>query len=246
MKRFDRVACALMLAMSGWGTAYAGMVINGTRVIYPAEEREVTLSMKNQGASPRLLQVWVDEGDPKQSPDTTKAPFLVTPPMSRVDAGKGQTIRLMFTGADVPQDRESVYWLNVLELPPKPKADDEGNNNYMQFAIRSRLKIFYRPKGLPGTAVATVQQVTWRVVPKGDGYEAECTNPSAYNLSLGSVNFKGVPVAQDMESKGGMCPAKGNASFELKGKPSVADGKLALQWINDFGGFENYEASFTQ
>jgi chaperone protein EcpD len=242
-----RIACAFALALLALSTAHAGMVINGTRVIYPAEEREVTVSMKNDGTSPRLIQVWVDDGDPKQAPDTSKAPFLVTPPMSRVDVAKSQTIRLMFTGADVPQDRESVYWLNVLEVPPKPKATNGSETpNYLQFAIRSRLKIFYRPKGLPGSPMTAVQQLQWKLVPRGDGYEAECTNPTAYNVSLGSVSLKGVDVEKTMEPKGGMCPAKGAQGFPVKGNVASAGGKLSLQWINDFGGFEPYEAGFTQ
>lgn len=249
MNKFTRITCALALAFGGFGSAYAGIQINGTRVIYPADQREVTLSMVNNGAEPVLLQSWIDDGDMQATPDNSKAPFLLTPPMARVDPSKGQTIRIMFSGnaANLPQDRESVFWLNVLEIPPKPKGGAEADsNNYLQFAIRSRLKIFYRPKGLAGNAFDAIDQVTWHVVPKGNGYAAECTNPGPYNVSIGSVVAKGSSVPQTVESKGGMCPAKGRETLPLNGDLNAAAGKLTVQVINDFGGFDPHDVPFTR
>lgn len=246
MKTFARVACALALALGGAGSAFASIQINGTRVIYPADQREVSLSMVNNSSAPILLQSWVDEGNPKDSPETAKAPFILTPPMSRVDPAKGQTLRIMFTGATLPQDRETVYWLNVLEIPTKPKVKEGDSNNYLQFAIRSRLKLFYRPKGLPGNAFDAVNQVIWRVLRDGNGYVAECTNPTPYFVSFGSLRFKGTEVEKSLEPKGGMCPAKGSEKFALKGSPDAADGKLTVEVINDYGGFDIHEVSFTR
>lgn len=247
MNKFTRITCALALVLGGLGSAYAGIQINGTRVIYPADQREVTLSMVNNGTTPVLLQSWIDDGDTKATPETTKAPFLLTPPMARVDPSKGQTLRIMFTGANLPQDRESVFWLNILEIPTKPKAtSDGGASNYLQFAIRSRIKIFYRPKGLPGTAFDAADQVTWHVVSKGNGFVAECTNPTAYNVNIGSVVAKGSSVPQTVDPKGGMCPAKGTATLPLNGDLNAAAGKLTVQVINDFGGFDPHDFSFTR
>ncbi|MGO4502956.1 MULTISPECIES: fimbrial biogenesis chaperone [unclassified Dyella] len=246
MKQLTRIACALALAVGGLSSAYAGIQINGTRVIYPAAEREVTLSMINNGTSPLLLQSWVDDGDLQANPETSKAPFLLTPPMSRVDAGKGQTLRIMFTGGNPPQDRETVFWLNVLEIPTKPKATDGDSNNFLQFAIRSRIKIFYRPKGLPGNAFDAVDQVTWRVRPDGNGFIAECTNPTPYNVSIASVVAKGSTVPQTIDAKGGMCPAKGTEKLPVNGDLNAAGGKLTVDVINDFGGFESHEVAFSR
>ncbi|WP_426270106.1 molecular chaperone [Dyella kyungheensis] len=246
MKTFARVACALALVVGGAGSAYASIQINGTRVIYPAEQREVSLSMVNNSSAPILLQSWVDEGNPKDSPETSKAPFILTPPMSRVDPAKGQTLRIMFTGAALPQDRETVYWLNVLEIPTKPKVKEGDSSNYLQFAIRSRLKLFYRPKGLPGNSFDAIDQVSWRVEKEGSGYVAECTNPTPYFVSFGSLTFKGVGVDKSLEPKGGMCPAKGSEKFPLKGNPDVANGKLTVQVINDYGGFDTHDVPFSR
>lgn len=245
MNIVSRALCASIIMLASVSSASAGMTVNATRVVYPAEKREVSLSMVNDGRQPRLVQAWMDSGDASERAETSKAPFLVTPPMSRVDPGKGQTLRIMFTGANAPaQDRETVFWLNILEVPPKPKAGESGADSYMQLAVRSRLKLFYRPAGLPGTPAAAADQISWRLVPQGKGYIVECNNATPYNVSFSDVSFKGA-TQQASISKGGMCPAKGTFQFPVAGNPP-ADDKLVVTTINDYGGFSPREAQFVR
>ncbi len=239
-----RTLCAFALAFATLGTAQAGITINGTRVVYPADQREVSLSMVNDGKETRLVQAWIDSGDATERPDTSKAPFLITPPMARVDPGKGQTLRIMFTGADLPQDRETVFWLNILEIPPKPKAGSDTAENYMQLAVRSRMKLFYRPKGLKGSPDAAADQLSWHVTQDGKGYQAECTNNTPFNISFSDLTFKGSPQLQAV-SKGGMCPAMGKATLPVAGEPDASN-KLVITVINDYGGFNEHEVSFSR
>ena len=49
---------------------------------------EVTLQVSNNGSKPALVQAWIDEGDPKSTPDQSKVPFMIAPPISRVEATK--------------------------------------------------------------------------------------------------------------------------------------------------------------
>ncbi|AHX11909.1 molecular chaperone EcpD [Dyella jiangningensis] len=245
MKVFNRALCAMTVIAASLSSAYAGITINGTRVVYPAGQREVSLSMVNDGKEARLIQAWVDSGDASERAESSKAPFLITPPMARVDPGKGQTLRIMFTGAsNLPQDRETVYWINVLEIPPKPKADSDAAENYMQLAVRSRMKLFYRPKGLPGSPDAAADEVAWRVVPEGKGYAAECTNDTPFSLSFSDISFKGA-AKHEAVNKGGMCPAKGKGTFSVAGAPD-GSGKLVVTVINDYGGFNPHETNFTR
>ncbi|HGY8840292.1 TPA: fimbria/pilus periplasmic chaperone, partial [Escherichia coli] len=92
----------------------ANVVITGTRVIYPAGQHNVNVQLTNVGISPSLIQAWIDNGDPKAAPETIKTPFVITPPIARIDGNKGQTLRLSYTGEPLPADRESVFYLNVL------------------------------------------------------------------------------------------------------------------------------------
>lgn len=204
----------------------AAIVITGTRVIYPAGEREVTVKIDNRGTAPVLAQSWMDDGDQTAMPETAKAPFALTPPVSRINPGKGQTLRLMYTGDSLPADRESVFWLNVLEVPPVNKE----KQNQLQMAFRSRIKVFFRPAGLSGNANLAGQSVTWRKV--GTGLEG--SNPTPYYVSLANI-------AEDKEGKrlvteGGMIPPGGKALFPLKKNQGL--NVIYPSYINDYGGIK--------
>lgn len=208
----------------------AGIQLDGTRVIYPADKREVTLAMTNNADTPRLIQAWVDTGDTDISPQKNTAPFVVTPPIFRLDPEKGQTLRIVFTGGDVPQDRESVFWLNVLEVQPKPAGKAAGTQDYIQFSVRSRLKIFYRPKALPGSPDNAVSTLRWRVVDDG----LECENLSAFNVSINDIWFK--DGEENTEHKhSGICPAKGTRIFHFQQPLTSNSNKMFFTTINDYG-----------
>ena len=102
--------------------ANAEIIIHGTRVIYPSDAREVTLQLSNNGSKPALVQAWIDEGDPKSTPDQSKVPFMITPPISRVEPTKSQTLRItaLPNALQLDQKQETVFWLNVLDIPPRP------------------------------------------------------------------------------------------------------------------------------
>ena len=48
----------------------------------------------------------------------------------------------------LPQDRESVYWVNVKAIPSQ-NEENEGKN-VLQIAVRTSHQAFYRPAGLKG------------------------------------------------------------------------------------------------
>lgn len=64
--------------------------------------------------------------------------------MTRVDPNGGAVLRIAYLKAPLPTDRESLFWLNILEVPPR----DEDENNALQFSFRSRFKLFFRPSQL--------------------------------------------------------------------------------------------------
>lgn len=241
MRIVSRAMLALLLAVGFVGAAQASIVINGTRVIYPASEREVTVRLTNESDTPRLVQSWVDTGNPKDMPDGAKVPFSLTPPMTRIEPNKSQVLRLMYTGEALPQDKESVFWLNVLEIPPRPQNLGE-HANYMQFAVRTRIKIFFRPKGLSGTGpVIAADQLRWRIVQRQGSSMLEASNPTPYNVSFSGVGLKGVMKPEAYT--GGMVTAGGTQVFPLSGvSGAIAGAKVAFTVITDFGGFVEKEA----
>lgn len=216
--------------------AYANIVITGTRVVYNSTAREVTVRMDNPGKTPALLQVWVDRGDEKSTPNTTDAPFLVMPPISKVDPGKSQTIRITYTGEPLPQDKESVFWLNVLDVPPMPNPKEIGSQNYMQIAIRSRIKLFYRPKGLPSTPDEAADKITWQLIPQGKHFALRGSNAGAYHVSFNKAEIR--TAERVYQSDSGLMIAPGESTdFALKGMTKFPQGLANIHYdtINDYG-----------
>lgn len=225
----------LPLAVMCCSQAFAGVVITGTRQIYPAQQREITVRLNNDGVHPSLVHSWVDTGDGDSSPTNAKAPFVVSPPVARIDPGKGQSLRLMFVGAPLSPSKESVFWLNVLEIPPKPEA--AADSTVLQMAFRSRIKVFYRPKDLPGNAAQAVEAVKWRVEASADGsdFVLQATNPSAYHVTL--VNLSLHSGALIVPSEDGMIAPGESRIFPLKTLKNFPDrdAQVVFSAINDYG-----------
>lgn len=217
--------CSALLSLS----AYASVIISGTRVIYPAGQKEVTVKLDNVGKSPVLVQSWIDNGDADAKPEKIQVPFILTPPINRIEAKKGQTLRLSYTGAPLPANKESVFYLNVLEIPAKDKALQ--SENLLQMAFRSRIKLFFRPAGLTGNANDAVQALIWRTSANG----VTATNPTPYHVSLVDVTLGGKKV------EGQMVPPDGSQSFALPG--ARAGSQLAISSVNDYGAIVNGSAT---
>lgn len=225
-------AGAMLLACQ---QALAGIVITGTRVIYPEGQKEVSVKLNNNGNLPALVQAWTDAGDAKASPTDAKTPFVLSPPVFRVDPSKGQTLRLMLKGEQMPAGRESVYYLNVLEIPPK--AQQQSDANTLQMAFRSRIKIFYRPAGLTGKPDEAPAQLRWTLVPgkDGKGYALQASNPSRYHVS--QVGLSLVAGGKRHAAEDGMVGPEETRQFAiqgLSGKPG-AGAKVEFEAINDYG-----------
>jgi len=227
--------CAALLALGVVAVdAHASVVIGGTRVIFNGEERETTVKLTNDGKVPALTQVWIDKGDQSADPSVLKVPFMLTPPISRIDPGKGQTLRVLFDGQPLPADKESVFWLNVLEVPPKPGAEMAGVNT-LSLAYRTRIKLFYRPSGLKGVAQEAPAKVTWRVVRDGGKVALEASNPTQYFVSFSSVELVGGAGSVEAND-GGMVGPGETARFALKGDAPATAGTVRFRAINDWGG----------
>lgn len=223
------------LALLACSQAMAGVVITGTRLVYPAGQKEITVKLNNSGVQPALVQSWIDTGDVESTPTQSKAPFALSPPVARIDPGKGQSLRLMFTGQALPSDKESVFWLNVLEIPPKPQQAEDVNA--LQMAFRSRIKIFYRPDNLPGSPTEAIEQVQWKVVPasNGQGLALQAFNPSAFHVSLVELDL--VTGNQRERSEDGMVGPGQTRQFalaSLKAMPG-AGAQVEFSAINDYG-----------
>ncbi|WP_027816615.1 fimbria/pilus periplasmic chaperone [Paraburkholderia bannensis] len=241
-KIVSHAVAAGLLAVGAWlpCVSQASVVIAGTRIVYNATDSEVTLKLSNVGKSPALTQVWLDKGDPKADPSTLDLPFVLTPPLARIDPDKSQTIRIAYTGEALPKDRETLFWFNLLEVPPKPKAGEVGQN-FVQLAFRSRLKFFFRPAGLPGNADDAPGKLNWHLGTLNGKPVLEVANPTAYHVTIIEAHVGEGEHAPKFE-EGNMVAPGGQASLPLTGAPA-ASGKVSFTTLNDYGGPVKHESA---
>ncbi|MEX5413032.1 molecular chaperone [Atlantibacter hermannii] len=196
----------------------AGVQIGRTRVVYNAASKEAALTLKNNEQEfPWLIQAWTDTGDGK-----TRGPFIVTPPLFRLDPQKEQSLRITWTGAQLPEDRESLFYMNVRTIPATDK--EEQQKNVLRLIYKTRLKLFWRPKGLSGSPNETCGNLTFKltgdrllVVNKGNFFSV------FDSLSLGSTAIKNADLVAP----------KSTATFPVSGPVSG----LNATWrcITDYG-----------
>lgn len=232
-------ALAFMLMATG---AQADMVIDTTRIIYPEGRREVTFKVTNVSKDrPAFVQMWLDDGKPSAAPEDTVTPFNLTPPVARLRADSAQVVRLTYTGDPLPADRESVFWFNLLEMPPK-----SAEENKLSFAVRTRIKVFFRPKALRGDSASQMGNVKWRVVQKDNNWVAEGDNPTPYHMS-----FFGLRLGQngnfEAQVDGGMIAPKGNISIVLGAVTAITKpfNQLLVEYVNDYGGVTAVETAIS-
>ena len=220
------LAAALALAPQ---LALAAVTLQGTRIIHDAAKgRDVTIKATNSGEQPAMTQVWIDAGDSHARPEAVRTPFRLTPAEPRLmQPHQGQAYRITYaprpSEAPLPTDRESVFYFNLLDIPPRP--GDAAGKNLLQFAVRTRIKLFYRPPGLPGSAREAAAQMTWR----SEGDSLRIHNPTPYHVTLSTLTLAGGQrLAVDM-----IAPHSGSRVPLPANTPAPAH--VRFQWLDDYG-----------
>ncbi len=218
-----KVAAILALAAGFWlPHVQAGVNVGATRVIYQSKEKEANLSLSNSGEDgvPYLVQSWVS---PYENRDDSADEFIITPPLFRLDA-KGQNIlRIIATNAQkLPTDKESLFLLNVKAIPAK--STEQSNQNVLQIALKTTIKLFYRPAGLQGSLEEAVKNLQWRA----EGGKLTVQNPSGFNVVVSDLQIN------NSASKG-MPEVIKPGSTVTTTIPLKNSDTLQLSYINEYG-----------
>ncbi|WP_449124463.1 fimbrial biogenesis chaperone [Pseudomonas viridiflava] len=214
--------------------AQGALSLTGTRLIFDGRYREVSLEMRNPGQEEVLVQAWLSDpsDDETSSVSPRLLPFVVTPPLSRVGAGGRHDLRVLYQGAGMPDDRESLLHLSVLEIPRR-----ESGNRQLTIALRQRINVFYRPVGLPGDPAESTERLNWTMTHNGTGMtQLQVSNPTAYHVSLESLSLEGVQVSDHLLLAPG-------ARIELPVPASTQRSvlrRLAFKALTDYGGLRGY------
>ncbi|CAM3997177.1 fimbria/pilus periplasmic chaperone [Rahnella bruchi] len=162
----------------------AGVVIGGTRVIYGGKQKSVALTLRNNSDSPWLIKSRITPGGSWSGASVRPAlnPFIITPPLFVIKAGRESEIRVIKSAEKLPDDRESLFTLSVATIP-----SGKTDNNNVQIAIRSKLKLLYRPARLKGVAAEAYKELHWY----RSGNRLKVDNPTPYFVTLFDLQING-------------------------------------------------------
>lgn len=215
MRFITTTGLAMALLTLTLTSARAGIVIGGTRIIFDGAKKEASISITNPDNVPYLIQSWIDVQDGQSG----KAPFIITPPLYRLDGGQKNLERIVMTGS-LPQGQESLFWLNIKAIPSASKQ-----MNALQIAVKTRIKLIYRPERLrASTPEDQANKLTWHRA----GNTLQVNNPTPY-----VINFNEITVGDKKLDDVTYVMPSGAARFQL---PKGAQGNaLTFKVINDYG-----------
>ena len=193
-----------------------GIVLGGTRVVYPVDAKQTTLSVRNSSSdSSYLVQSWVENARGDKSTD-----FIITPPLYVSNPSDQNMLRMMYSGPTLPQDRETLYYFSAKAIPSVDRSKIEGKNMLMLAAV-TRIKVFVRPQGLSVPVEKAPSMLTF----KRSGNQVQVSNPSPYYVTLVQVAVDGRQVADTM-----IGPFS-SESLSVTGSPRT----MSYSVINDYG-----------
>lgn len=228
----------VMAWVAGAGVAQATLVLEGTRIVYPEKAKDVSIRVRNPGSYPILAQSWLDDGRPNLSPEVMVVPFIVSPALTRVEPDGSALLRVFYAKRPLPTDRESLFYLNVMETPPRGSEE-----NALTLQFRTRVKLFFRPTGLSGDAGDAPDSLTWTLVPGAGAVEVH--NPTPYHVSFLSVELEtaGRREILDRAGQDAMVAPFSKLRFPVSAGRNPVPGQSQIHYwaINDFGGRHSYQ-----
>ena len=219
--------CGSLLAFSMVNTTQAGVSLDRTRIVLTGNENSASVNLKNTSPDiPFLAQSWVEN----EHGQKIASPLVALPPLQRLDGDQKGVVRITKTAEIglLPQDRESLFYLNVREIPPAPKQA-----NVLQMAMQSRIKLFYRPTAVIPEKPGMIWQDQLIFKKQENKFIAE--NPTPYYITIiGLSNKLNGEDSDKLTTFPGLMIAP-KSSLEIPVKTSNVN-QFYMMYVNDYGG----------
>lgn len=220
----------IIFALLIFNFTYAQLSFDRTRLVFDhnnSQSQSIIVENSSRNA-PYLAQAWIED----ESGAKIAEPLAALPVLQRINPGQKKQVKVSFVGnsAKLPKDRESLFFINVLGVPPK----DGSNQSQISVVIQSKLKLFYRPKGLP-----RYDNNSWinemRVSKVNNGLRLE--NPTPYHIVI--YGFGSQKTGKITERDVVLKP------FSTETVSVKTNNTPFIYYINDFGGADsvNYTCS---
>lgn len=209
---------------------FANVIITGTRIIYPSDAESMAVQLSNNSKTSSLVQSWIDSGDENSTPENSDAPFYLSPPIVKIEGLQGQQLKIKKMDIKLPDNVESVFYLNVLDIPKTP--DSAKGKNIIQLATRSRIKLFYRPVELTESPDDIIKKINYQL----NNNNVLIKNNSQYHFTVAALTTMEDKKNSLIDSD--MIAPMSSKEFVLK-KP-LKNQELILVYVDDYGVFKSH------
>lgn len=221
--------------------AKAGIVAYGSRVIIGQGEASVVFQVRNDGLRALLLQGWINDASNDVSPEQANVPFILTPPLRRIEPREelSLTIRMMKEHA-LPSDRESLFWINLAGIP---RVASSPEKDQLVMMTRSRFKLLYRPRQLPGSTQSAATAMCWSVAAGIHGVRLIAENSAAFHVHLAAISMINHEGQSVILESGYIRPFDAR-SFQVPNHDfgSLDGSRVEYEWIDDWGASNKHHA----
>ncbi|EDT8754109.1 TPA: fimbria/pilus periplasmic chaperone [Salmonella enterica] len=170
-----------------------GFRIGATRVIYNQGSPSASFWIKNEQEYPIIVQTQVLKDDRE-----SKAPFIVTPPILRVDSNIQTRLRVIPIAPLQNKDSEELFWICVKGVPPKEEVSkkksniEEKSQLNINIITNSCIKLISRPERIE----LSIKEASKKLVFKkqGDSLVIENKTPVYINISKAMINGKKITI----------------------------------------------------
>lgn len=203
---------------------YSAVALDRTRIIYDGGQKNVSLNISNQNKElPFLAQSWLED----EQGVKVNGPLIALPPVQRIEPGAKSMVKLqsMPEVRSLPQDRESLYYFNMREIPPR-----SDKPNVLQIALQTRVKLFYRPDAIRPESNIDEEFKKISLTPQGSFYLVN--NDTPYYFTVINASSK---KTTDVDPKFVVQMIKPLSHTRLDVDPSAMGDHPVLTYINDYG-----------
>ncbi|WJD71635.1 molecular chaperone [Pseudomonas asiatica] len=153
---------------------------------------------------------------------------LANPSLFRLDPGMEQLVQIQNLPNDLPSDRESLFYFNAQEIP---QAEEPGENT-LNIAMRTRIKVFYRPSQLQGRPEDQAKHLQWSLRKIEGVPHLVVNNPTPYHYTFSRLELTNGKQTEKVRSMAMAIPF-GEQTYKLSNTPLQTTLQLTFSTIND-------------
>ncbi|OTA21463.1 Periplasmic fimbrial chaperone, MrxD [Xenorhabdus beddingii] len=227
LKKILMITAVAITSLMSVHQAMAAITLDRTRVIFNGNMKSVSLNIENQHLDlPYLAQSWIED----DKGNKINSPLVVVPPVQRVEAGAKSQVKIQALPAiaQLPQDRESLFYFNIREIPPRSEKP-----NVLQLALQTRIKLFYRPEAVIARRIDLDNPWQEKLTLTREGNEYVVNNPTPYYITISEVSNQVGGKSVEGFQPVMLAP---RSSEKLTATANALGNTPVLTYVNDYGG----------